>query len=194
MARSIIIKAERAEAAVTNLAQAEKFEQAERHWSDFLVYWYQTLELCDAAAGRAKWPGRVPWKTLALADPAMNYLLAARNADHHTLIEIVEKSESALSIGALGGYDVEVLETRPGCLFPDMRFTPQTDDPPPVLAFIPETIRLLPITGRTPVAVPSAYDYDLGETSAPVALALAGLAFMRAQVDAVLGQSSTSAS
>jgi hypothetical protein len=57
------------------------------------------------------------------------------------------------------------------------------DDPPPFFAVLPEHIKPVAITDRTgAVPVPKGYDYDLGETPAPVALAATGLEFLRQEV------------
>jgi hypothetical protein len=67
-------------------------------------------------------------------------------------------------------------------------YTPLTDDPPPFLAVMPEHIKLRPIAERGGVTpVPAAFDYDLGVTFAPVALAQVGLDFLLQQIVALAG-------
>lgn len=186
MSRLITIKVARVEDALAGLIEAEDFASAEHHWNDFLVYRYQVLEACDALGRTRERTTYVGWKEQVRADPALTYLEAARNAGTHTIAEIVDKSEAAISMGALGGYDIEVVEAAPGqpC---EYRFIPQSDDPPPFLAAFPESIRLRPITGRNPVPIPEGYAYDIGDPPAPIALAQAGVVFMQAQVAQAVG-------
>ncbi|KRA60128.1 hypothetical protein ASD79_07770 [Caulobacter sp. Root655] len=97
------------------------------------------------------------------------------------MAEIATLQSSAIAIGAFGGYHEE--EGEPG---PNgertFTYTPLTADAPPFFVLLPEHIKLEPIVERDRVvAVPASYDYDLGETSAPVALAQVGLEFLLAE-------------
>jgi hypothetical protein len=120
-----------------------------------------------------------------MADPALAYLWAARNAEEHGAAEIATVQDRAFALAAFGGYEEE--ERPPG---PNgervFRYTPLTDDPPPFFAVLPEHIKLTAIPDRAgEIPVPKGYDYDLGEVPAPVALAAAGLEFLRREVASV---------
>lgn len=110
-------------------------------------------------------------------DAALAYLWEARNADEHGLAAVASPQDSIIAIGAFGGYEPGVEERPNGERV--YTFTPTCDDPPPFIAFLPEHLRLEPLSARGRVMpVPPGYDYDLGETFAAVALAEHGLAFL----------------
>lgn len=174
--------AERALSAYNALAAAETFAVARVAWEDFLTHWRRGLNRCDSAGRRSSRHTYVSARVRVEADPALTYLWAARNAEEHGVAEIATIQERAFAIGAFGGYREEKEEQGPDGGW-TVRYTPLTDDPPPFFAVLPEHIKLQPIVelGHV-VAVPAGYAYDLGETSAPVALARVGLVFLLKEI------------
>ena len=174
--------AERAQTAFEVLAKAETFQDARAAWEDFLTHWRRALNRCDAEGARVLRGTYVASKTRVMQDPALAYLWAARNVEEHGIGEIAAVQEGAFALAAFGGYEAEV---RPPGLRGEqvIRFTPLSDDPPPFFTVLPEHIKLVAIVDRTGVVpVPKGYDYDLGETPAPVALAAVGLDFLRQEI------------
>ncbi len=172
--------AERALQAYEALAAAESYAAAKAAWEDFLIHWRRGLNRCDAL-GRRNGVGYVRSFDRVTADAALAYLWAARNADEHGLAPVATVQESAIAIGAFGGYEPgmrvgpasEVVYT----------FTPTSDDPPPFIAFLPEHLRLEAIVERgQSQPVPPGYDYDVGQTFAAVALAKHGLEFLEREI------------
>ncbi|MDA8249679.1 MAG: hypothetical protein M0Z28_10920 [Rhodospirillales bacterium] len=174
--------AERAQEAFDALAKAETFQEARVAWEDFLTHWRRALNRCDAEGARVLRGTYVASKTRVVRDQALAYLWAARNAEEHGLGEIAAVQERAFALAAFGGYEAEVRPPSPRGE-QVIRFTPLSDDPPPLFAVLPEHIKLVAIVDRTGVvAVPKGYDYDLRETPAPVALAAFGLDFLRQEI------------
>lgn len=180
----------RCHAAYEALADAETFEAARTCWEDFLTHWRRSLNRCDAVGRRIKGRAYLAAKERVSADPALAYLWAARNAEEHGVAEIATLQDSAIAIGAFGGYHAEEGDRGPNGQR-TFTYTPLTDDPPPFFAFVPEHIKLQPIRDRGGVTVvPPKYDYDLGMVAAPVALAKAGLEFLHqeiADLDRIIG-------
>lgn len=173
---------ERAQEAFDALAKAETFQDARAAWEDFLTYWRRALNRCDAEGARVLRGTYVASKTRVMQNPALAYLWAARNAEEHGLGEIAAVQELAFALAAFGGYEAEVRASDPRGEYV-IRFTPLSDDPPPFFAVLPEHIKLVAIIDRTGVVpVPKRYDYDVGETPAPVALAALGLDFLRQEI------------
>jgi hypothetical protein len=174
--------AQRALDAYNALAAAEHFAEAREAWEDFLTHWRRGLNRCDVMGKRGRPTVYVPNRVRVKADPALSYLWAARNAEEHGIAEIATIQERAIAIGAFGGYLEEVGDPGPSGEL-TVRYTPLTDDPPPFFAILPEHIKLQPVADRgNLLPVPRGYDYDVGETSAPVALAKVGLDFLFEQV------------
>lgn len=174
--------ARRCQDAYEALEAAETFEAARTSWEDFLTHWRRALNRCDAAGRRAQGRAYPTAHERVSGKVELAYLWAARNAEEHGLAEIATLQDSAIAIGAFGGYLEE--EGDPG---PNgertFTYTPLTDDPPPFLALVPEHIKLQPIVDRGQIIpVPPGYDYDLGMVAAPVALAKIGLDFLRQEL------------
>lgn len=175
--------AQRALVAYNALTVAETFADARAAWEDFLTYWRRGLNRCDVAGTRSRRKAYVPSRKRVEADPALTYLWEARNAEEHGVAEIATMLPRTLAVGALGGYHEEE-----GARGPNgertYRYTPMTADPPPFIALLPEHIKLQAITDRqgNVLRVPVGYDYDVGETLAPVALAKAGLDFLLQEI------------
>lgn len=174
--------AERAQEAFDALTKAKTFQDARAAWEDILTHWRRALNRCDAEGAPILRGTYVASKSRVMQNPALTYLWAARNAEEHGLGEIAAMQERALAPAAFGGYEAEVGRAGPrGEQI--IRFTPLSDDPPPFFAVLPEHIKLVAIVDRAGVVpVPKGYDYDLGETPAPVALAVFGLEFLRQEI------------
>lgn len=177
--------AERARQAYDALAAAETYPAAKAAWEDFLIHWRRGLNRCDALGSRSG-AGFVRSIDRVKTDAALAYLWAARNADEHGLAPVATVRESAISIGALGGYESGTQTGTSGEII--YTFTPTSEDPPPFLAFLPEHLRLEPIVERArSFPVPPGYDYEVGEIFPAVALAMHGLDFLTREVTAVSG-------
>lgn len=176
------LSAERAQAAYTSLAEAETFEDARAAWEDFLTHWRRGLNRCDAEGAHIQRGAYVPSKMRVMAEPALAYLWAARNAEEHGLAEVAALQERTIAIAAFGGYEEERGPPGPNGEM-TFRYTPLSDDPSPFFAVLPEHIKLVAIRDRTGVVpIPKGYDYYLAEIPAPVALAATGLDFLRHEV------------
>lgn len=164
------------------LAAAETYGAARAAWEDFLTYWRRGLNRCDVMGQRSRGSAHVACYKRVIIQPALAYLWAARNAEEHGVVEIAARQERAIVMGVLGGYREERGAPGPNGEL-TFTYTPLTDDPPPFLAVMPEHIKLRPIAERGGVTpVPAAFDYDLGMTSAPVALAKMGLDFLLQEI------------
>ena len=182
MATPAELSVKRAHKAYGALAEAETFEDARAAWEDFLTHWRRGLNRCDAEGARIQRGAYVPSKVRVMADSALAYLWAARNAEEHGLAEVATVQERAIAIGAFGGYEEERGPPGPNGEM-TFRYTPLSDDPPPFFAVLPEHIKLMAIRDRTgAVPVPKGYDYYLAEIPAPVALAATGMDFLRQEV------------
>jgi hypothetical protein len=174
--------AERALGAYNDLVEAETFADARAAWEDFLTHWRRGLNRCDAEGTRSRRGSYVVSKSRVMADSALAYLWSARNAEEHGVAEIATLQERAIAIGAFGGYQEEEVERGPNGER-TFRYTPLMDDPPPFFAVLPEHIKLVAVRDREKdVPVPKGYEYGLGETLAPVALAKVGLDFLLDEV------------
>lgn len=194
MPTSADLSAQRAKSAYDALGEAETFVEARAAWEDFLTHWRRGLNRCDAIGKRRRGRAYAPCHDRVASSPPLAYLWAARNAEEHGVAEIAIPQDSAIAIGAFGGYHEE--EGEPG---PNgertFTYTPLAADPPPFFAIIPEHLKLQPIVERDRVvAVPAGYDYDLGITLAPAALAKFGLEFLLAEAAAIDGSTADSGS
>ncbi|MBB5746565.1 hypothetical protein [Brevundimonas variabilis] len=175
---------ERARHAYDALAAAETYAAAKDAWEDFLIHWHRGINRCDALRPRNGAHGRSYDRVTA--DPALAYLRAARNADEHGLAPVATLQESAIAIGAFGGYEPGIRTGASGEVI--YTFTPTSDDPPPFIAFVPEHLRLDAIVDRAGTfPVPPEYDYEVGEILPAVALAQHGLDFLMSEVKNLSG-------
>lgn len=182
MATRVKRDVEQAQEAFNALTNAETFEEARKAWGNFLTHWHRALNRCDAEGARASRGTYVSSKKRVMQNEALTYLREARNAEEHGLSEITAVQERAFALAAFGGYEEEVCPPGPNGE-QVIKFTPLSDNPPPFFAVLPEHIKLMPIVDRTGgIPVPKGYDYDFGETSAPVALAAFGMEFLRQEI------------
>lgn len=171
---------ERARHAYDALAAADSYAAAKEAWEDFLIHWHRCLNRCDALRPRSRTGGPRPIDRVS-ADAALAYLRAARNADQHGVAPVATVQESAIAIGAFGGYEPGIRTSPTGEVI--YTFTPTSDDPPPFIAFVPEHLRLETVVDRAGTfPVPPGYDYDVGEIFPAVALAKHGLDFLMCEV------------
>lgn len=96
----------KASEALERIEQKEAFDTFESDWTDFLLASnsiYTVLEQGAKASNQSRqWFGRK--KKERAADPLLQYLRQARNADEHGLERIVERAEHTLDIDFKEGY------------------------------------------------------------------------------------------
>jgi hypothetical protein len=103
MSTSAEQSAQRCRDAFEALAAAETYAAARAAWEDFLTHWRRGLNRCDAVGKRRRGSAHVPCYQRVIAQPALAYLWAARNAEEHGVVEIAARPDGASGWGALGG-------------------------------------------------------------------------------------------
>lgn len=163
--------------ALDQMRAARNFEEFEDAWQDFLgcleKSWTKTERACQAFHNRFQpWQGR--FKKRRKDDPLLRYLKHARNADEHTLQEIVEHHPGYRTINPAYGNSlyIEHMELRDG------QIVSYSGDKPLIVRDYPARLELRRFQDSGALYEPPAY--HLGrrlQQRDPISVAESGLRF-----------------
>jgi hypothetical protein len=96
---------DRARAAVAGMRAAQSLDAFEERWKEFLHHLERTWNKTTAHFRKSpKWNGwQSKYEHLRRADPLLSYLVHARNADEHTVTEIVEREAGGIGVNPAEG-------------------------------------------------------------------------------------------
>ena len=148
---AITLKAARSElgaarSAIDRMRESGEFESFEHAWKDFLSaiekVWAKCERECKSIGSFPSWQAR--FSHIRRYDPLLRYLKHARNADHHTLQEIVSHEPGHRTLNPLGGgsWYIERLVISGG------EVVEYKGDKPMVQRDYPSRVKLLPVVDR----------------------------------------------
>ena len=173
---------QRAADALQRMGQAENLAELEEHWKDFLHRvdraWNKALDHFGKSPKWGGWCGR--YVKARKSDPLLSYLVNARNADEHSITDIVRHQRGWVAVGPadLGSYRVNSLTITDGRI--------QVDSPDPTrVTFSPERMHLLPVKNRgVDYPVPRSHQGKPIADPSAIAVAELGLVFYKTMLDA----------
>lgn len=138
------------EALLVALSESTSVDQSEALWKQFLRHLERVWLKCESHFGRSpKWNGwQGQFLTKRKKDPLLRYLHNARNADEHTVTNIVDKNPDSFKIGPVGGNG----RLRYLAIYGD-HYEYDADGHVDV-SFVPGQLKLLPVTNRSNVYPP----------------------------------------
>lgn len=164
---------------INRMENSKNFDEYEQNWRNFLTALEKVWNLAERE-GQSVSSKFQPWqgsyKNKRRIDPLLKYLKNARDADMHSIQEIVQTQEAAMTIstgGTSGNVHIERLEISGG------KITTGKTSQPLIIRFIPSNLIVLPVINNGQ-AVPTP-DYHIGQrvldNTNPIKLAKVGLKY-----------------
>lgn len=156
---------------------AESFEIAWRAFLNAIAkVWVKAERACQHVRNEFE-PWQAPYRKARSDDPLLRHLQHAKNADQHTIQELVDVTPGSRALGPLGGgpWHIDKLVLR-GSAVVEYR-----GNAPMVVVDMPPRVSLLPVTDRgITYDVPAEHLGQPLPSAHPVAVAVAGLEFYQA--------------